>query len=113
MKTKIFISSVQKEFAEERRALKAYIQGDALLSRFFEAFLFEDLPASDRKAKTLFLEEVRRSGLYLALLGNQYGVKDSSGLSSTHHEFKEATRLGKPRLIFPSKVLMIKPEIRK
>lgn len=100
MKTKIFISSVQKEFAEERRALKAYIQGDALLSRFFEAFLFEDLSASDRKAKTLFLEEVRRSGLYLALLGNQYGVKDSSGLSSTHHEFKEATRLGKPRLIF-------------
>ena len=100
MKTKIFISSVQKEFADEREALKAYIQGDALLSRFFEVFLFEDTPASDRKAKTLYLEEVRRSGLYLALLGHQYGPKDSSGFSATQLEFNEATRLGKPRLIF-------------
>lgn len=100
MKTKIFISSVQKEFSAERKALKEYIQGDALLSRFFEVFLFEDSPASDRRAKTFFLEEVRRCGIYLALLGNQYGVEDSSGLSSTHREFKEATRLNKPRLIF-------------
>jgi len=39
----IFVSSVQKELAEERRALKAYIEGDPLLRRFFTAFLFEDL----------------------------------------------------------------------
>jgi len=32
---RIFISSVQKELATERRALKEYIQGDALLRRFF------------------------------------------------------------------------------
>jgi ATP-dependent DNA helicase RecG len=44
----IFISSVQKELAAERRALKDYIHGDPLLRRFFEVFLFEDLPASDR-----------------------------------------------------------------
>lgn len=100
MKTKIFISSVQKEFKNERRALKDYIKGDALLSRFFEVFLFEDMPASDRRAKSLFLDEVRRCGLYLALLGDQYGAEDSSGLSSTHHEFNEVTRLNKPRLIF-------------
>jgi hypothetical protein len=43
---RIFISSVQKELAAERKALKQYIQGDALLRRFFEVFLFEDLPAS-------------------------------------------------------------------
>lgn len=100
MKTKIFVSSVQKEFSAERKALKDYIQGDALLSRFFEVFLFEDSPASDRRAKTLFLEEVRRCGIYLALIGNQYGSEDSSGLSSTHREFHEATRLNKPRFIF-------------
>ena len=34
MKQRIFISCVQKEFAQERQALKAYILGDALLSRF-------------------------------------------------------------------------------
>lgn len=51
MKQRIFISSVQKEFAEERQALKTYIQGDALLSRFFDVFLFEDIPARDRRAE--------------------------------------------------------------
>lgn len=43
---RLFISSVQKELAAERRALKDYIHGDALLRRFFEVFLFEDLLAS-------------------------------------------------------------------
>jgi ATP-dependent DNA helicase RecG len=41
----IFIRSVQKELAEERRALKSFIEGDPLLRRYFRAFLFEDLPA--------------------------------------------------------------------
>jgi hypothetical protein len=36
MKQRIFISSVQMEFAEAGQALKAYLLGDALLSRFFE-----------------------------------------------------------------------------
>ena len=50
MKQSIFISSVQKELAEERRALKSYILGDALLGRFFDVFLFEDIPAADSRA---------------------------------------------------------------
>jgi hypothetical protein len=60
MKQRIFISSVQKEFSEERQALKAYILSDALLSRFFEVFLFEDLPATDRRADAVYLQEVER-----------------------------------------------------
>lgn len=40
-KTKLFISSVQKEFTEERQALYDYILADPLLGRFFEPFLFE------------------------------------------------------------------------
>ena len=35
MKERIFISSVQKELADERRAIREYIHGDALLRRFF------------------------------------------------------------------------------
>lgn len=100
MKQRIFISSVQKEFAEERQALKAYILGDALLSRFFDVFLFEDIPASDRRADAVYLEEVRRCDLYLALLGHDYGPEDAAGLSPTQREFDEATRLGKPRIVF-------------
>jgi len=42
---KIFISSVQHEFAEERKALSRHFSTDALLSSFFEAVLFEELPA--------------------------------------------------------------------
>ncbi len=42
---RIFISSVQSEFAKERAMLGEYIRRDALLGKFFETFLFEDVPA--------------------------------------------------------------------
>lgn len=46
----LFISGVQKELQDERRAVKAFVEGDPLLRRYFTAFLFGDLPASDRRA---------------------------------------------------------------
>ncbi len=49
-KQRVFVSSVQKELAQERQALKRFIHADPLLSRFFEVFLFEDLPATDLRA---------------------------------------------------------------
>jgi len=100
MKQRIFISGVQKEFIGERQALKAYILNDALLSRFFDVFLFEDIPAKDRRADEVYLEEVRHCNIYLALLGNQYGIPDKAGFSPTHREFNEATNSGKYRIIF-------------
>ena len=45
MKYRVFISSVQKEFAKERKALASYIRNDAILGKFFEVFLFEEVPA--------------------------------------------------------------------
>ena len=100
MKKRIFISSVQKEFASERQALKTYILGDALLSRFFDVFLFEDLPASDRRPDDVYLDEVRRCGVYLGLFGDEYGWEDAEGYSPTHREFLAATKFGIPRLVF-------------
>jgi ATP-dependent DNA helicase RecG len=47
---RIFISSAQKEFSMERAVLRDYLRGDALMRRFFEPFLFEDVPAADRRA---------------------------------------------------------------
>ena len=38
-----------------------FLKTDALRGRYFDAFLFEDLPASDRKADNVYLEEVARS----------------------------------------------------
>ena len=58
MKYRIFISSVQSEFARERKSLAKYIREDALLGDFFDVFLFEEQPAKNRTAKSVFLEEV-------------------------------------------------------
>ena len=65
---KIFISSVQKEFARLRRDLKAFLLGDAVLRRFVsEVFLFEDLPARDQRADAVYLQEVERCDIYLGI----------------------------------------------
>ena len=100
MKFKIFISSVQKEFKDERKALKDYIHSDALLSRFFEVFLFEDLPACDRHPNQAYLDGVKKSNIYLGLFGDDYGVIDKKGMSPTHNEYLLAQQLGLPKLIF-------------
>ena len=79
----IFISSVQREFAEQRSALHNFLQGDPLLHRFFETFLFENAPAADRRADELYLDEVKRCSIYIGLFGNEYGYEDSEGFSPT------------------------------
>lgn len=97
---RIFISSVQKELSAERRALKEYVEKDALLGRYFEVFLFEDLPARDQRADAVYLDEVDRCDLYLGLFGREYGTVDAEGLSPTEREFHRATTQGKLRLIY-------------
>ena len=97
---RIFISSVQKEFAPERAALRDWLRGDALMRRFFEPFLFEDLPAADRRADAVYLDQVASCDLYVGLFGDEYGAEDAEGLAPTAREFAEATRLNKYRLIF-------------
>lgn len=96
----IFISSTQKELSEERTALRDYIQGDALLRRFFEVFLFEDMPAADQCADACYLDEVRKCDIYIGIFANEYGNEDDKGLSPTHREFNLASELGKYRLIY-------------
>lgn len=97
---KIFISSVQNELAEERRAVKTFIESDPLLRRFFTAFLFEDIPASDRRTDAVYIAEVDRSAVYLGIFGYEYGFEDAEGVSPTEREFDQATETGIPRLIF-------------
>ena len=96
----IFVSSVQKELAEDRRAVKTFIEKDPLLRRFFTVFLFEDLPAGDRSADAVYLAEVDRSPIYVGLFDKEYGFEDAGGLSPTEQEFDRATGQGKLRLIF-------------
>jgi len=98
---KIFISCVQKEFAQLRLDLKAFLLGDAVLRRFVaEVFLFEEIPAQDRRADQVYLDEVERCDIYLGLFGYEYGFEDASGVSPTEREFDHASRLGKARMIY-------------
>ncbi|MDO8525328.1 MAG: DUF4062 domain-containing protein [Candidatus Omnitrophota bacterium] len=85
-KHKIFISSVQKEFKEERAALRDFITRDPLCRRYFDVFLFEDISARDRNPDSVYLKEVRNCDVYVCLLGNEYGAQDAQGISSTERE---------------------------
>ena len=97
---RVFISSVQGEFAEERAALRDYVHDDVLMRRFFDVFLFEDTPASDRRPDDLYLDEVDRADIYVGLFGSDYGSQDDEGISPTEREFDHATAVGSHRLIF-------------
>lgn len=98
---RLFISSVQKELAAERRAVKDFIIHDPLLSRFIsDVFLFEDIPAGDRKPDDIYLGEVEQRDIYLAILGNEYGWKNEDGKSPTELEFEHATKTHRERLVF-------------
>ena len=103
-KIRIFISSVQREFERERKALAKYIREDALLGDFFEAFLFEEAPARSRSAPAVYLGEVEKCDVYLGLFGAKYGSRDAQGVSPTEREYDHATELNKTRLAFVKSV---------
>ena len=77
-----------------------YLRGDPLLRRFFDVFLFEDVPASDRRPDGLYLDEAGRCDVYVGLFGRDYGNEDETGVAPTEREFERATAVGAQRLIF-------------
>ena len=98
---RIFISSVQQEFAKQRAILKKYIAKNPAYRRLFDTFVFEeDVVSTDRRTDEVYLDELAKCDIYLGLIGNRYGFQDASGISPTEREYDEATRLGLPRLIF-------------
>jgi len=100
MKYKIFVSGAQKELKEERRAVKEFVRKDVLLSEYFDVFLFEDSPAKSKSAQTAYLEEVRKSDIYIGILGQQYGGVEKGKISPTEGEFREARAKHKEILIY-------------
>ena len=98
-KKKLFVSSVQAEFQEERRALVAYIRQDAMLSRYFDPYIFEESPAQDRSAQRAYLDEVASSDIYMGLYGERYGYEDAEGVSPTEREYDAATQNNLYRIV--------------
>ena len=101
---RVFISSVQAEFAEERKLLCDYIRQDALLGRFFSPFIFEELPAINLSAPEAYLTEAQSSDIYLGLYGERYGYEDAEGISPTEREYDTATAASKFRMVFIKQV---------
>ena len=107
MKFKVFISSVQDEFAAERRKLKDWLGSDPFISRFVESvFLFEDVPAKGRSPVDVYLDEARASDIYIGLIGSQYYGRNSvkRGVSATEREYAAAVSAGVECWVYLSNV---------
>ena len=89
-KFKVFISSVQSEFASERLRLYDYIRQDELMSQYFDPFIFERTAAQDTNPRQLYLDEAAASEVYLALIGQYYGNAADGELSPTEKEYNAA-----------------------
>jgi len=100
IRKKVFISSVQSEFAVERQLLFEYLTTDALLGIYFEPFIFEMIPALNASPATVFLNEVENSDIYLGIFGEKYGFEDTEGVSPTEREFDAAALHSKVRLVY-------------
>lgn len=90
---KVFISSVQAEFAAERKQLCEYIRTDALLGKFFRPFIFEELPANNQSAQEAYLTEAAHCDIYLGLYGECYGYEDADGVSPTEQGLIRRARI--------------------
>jgi ATP-dependent DNA helicase RecG len=102
-KQKVFISSVQAEFAEERKFLANYFRDDALLKMFFEPFIFEEVPANTLDPGKVYLSELEATDIYIGLLGQNYGHEDKEGISPTEREYDKAKEKNVQRWIYLKK----------
>jgi len=55
------------------------IRNDPLLRRFFDVFLFEELPARDQRSDDVYLDDVRQAAVCLGIFSNEYGAPDERG----------------------------------
>lgn len=99
-KFKVFISSVQVEFASERIRIFDFIRNDELMSQYFDPFIFERIPSQDRNPKQLYIEEAAKSQVYLLFIGQQYGNALPGELSPTEQEYKAAGEGNAYRIAF-------------
>ena len=99
-KFKVFISSVQAEFASERIKIYDFIRNDELMSQYFDPFIFERIPSQDRNPKQLYKEEAAKSQVYLLFIGQEYGNAQPGELSPTEQEYQAAGEGNAYRIAF-------------
>lgn len=89
-KFKVFISSVQSEFANERQRVYDFIRLDDLMGQYFEPFIFEQIAAQDTNPRQLYLDEASSCQVCLLLMGQSYGNALPGELSPTEKEYQAA-----------------------
>ena len=96
MSLRIFVSSVSREFDDERRALESTIQR---LGGIFDGM--EYFGSDPRSAIAFDDDAVRRSDLYVGLFGDRYGsIEPGSGKSFTELEYETARTEQVPTLAY-------------
>jgi hypothetical protein len=91
---KVFISSVIAGFEQYRAAAR-----EATESLGHTVIAAEDFGASPESPQQVCLAGVREAALVVLLLGKRYGTLQTSGLSPTHEEYRDA-RGKKPVFVF-------------
>lgn len=89
-KYKVFISSVQSEFADERKLVFDFIRNDELMGQHFEPFIFEQIAAQNINPRQLYLDEASSCQVYLLLVGKTYGNALQGDCSPTEKEYQAA-----------------------
>ncbi len=97
IKLRIFVSSVQKEMADERQAVKMLVTSDPFLDEHCVPILYEDVPSILKPAPQGYLNDLSKCQFYLVIIGSEYG-KRFKGLSATHHEYHFAREKDMPVL---------------
>lgn len=95
----IFISSLQKQLAEERTTIEESITSDDFLQHHCKPILFEREPPPSRPSSRPYLDTLRTCDVYLLILGDEYGHPDGF-LSPVHHEYRLAKELKLPIIVF-------------
>lgn len=91
---KVFISSLISGYEPYRTAV-----ADAVETLGHTVVRAEDFSASPGTPQQACLAGVRESDLVVLLIGERYGYRQTSGLSATHEEYREAKER-KPILVF-------------
>ncbi len=84
---KVFISSNQSEFEEERKFLFEEISKDPYLNRNVELFVFEADISRALPANEVFINQVEESDIYIGLIGSDYGDIYECNVSATEYEY--------------------------
>lgn len=84
---KVFISSNQSEFEEERKFLFEEISKDPYLNRNVELFVFEADISRAFPANEVFINQVEESDIYIGLIGSNYGDIYGANVSATEYEY--------------------------